>query len=265
MRALVWSVLAAGVVAAAVTPPGAAAQSRRAPRGRAHMEGRGGEPKAWLGLSLIGAQPQGDFGRVVDDAAGGALELTVPLARDGQLRLHAEAGALIYGHEHRSMCAPAPIGCRIDFDLSTDNAIFFGGVGPELALLGNVSPYANATIGVSDFRTFSSLGSDGGESFANTSHYHDDVLAGRVGGGVRAQVRHGRFPLLVDLGARYHFNGTARYLIKGDVRDLPDGRIAFDPRRSEANVLAFQLGVQVGLGRQRAAERVRVIERGRRR
>src|SRR5687768_2411125 len=182
MRALVWSVVAVMVVGA-VMPAHADAQRRRPPpRGRARVEARrvqprSTEPKVWLGLSLVGAEPQGEFARRVDEAFGGQLEVTVPVALRGALRLRGELGGLVYGHEHREMCFPAPVGCRIDLDLNTDNAIFFAGAGPELALPGNVSPYANGTIGVSYFSTFSSLGSDA-ESFARTEHFDDAVLAG---------------------------------------------------------------------------------------
>ena len=261
MRALVWSVVAV-MVLGAVTPESADAQRRRPPpRGRTRVEARRPaprgneprrtEPKVWLGLSLIGAEPQGEFSRRVDEAFGGQLDVTVPVALRGALRLRGELGGMIYGHEHREMCFPAPVGCRIDLDLNTDNAIFFAGAGPELAYPGGVSPYVNGTIGVSYFSTYSSLGGSDYDGFARTEHFDDAVLAGRAGGGVRVRVSRGRFPVLADIGARYHWNGVARYLVEGDVVDEPDGTLTLFPNETQANLVAFQVGVAVGVGRRR--------------
>jgi hypothetical protein len=52
----------------------------------------------------------------------------------------------------------------------------------------------------------------------------------------------------LDLGADYHHNGTASYLREGDIVDQPDGSIVIYPRRTEANLWSFRLGVSVGLG-----------------
>ena len=45
------------------------------------------EPKVYIGLSLIGAAPQGEFSERVDDALGGQLDVTVPVAEDGRIRV----------------------------------------------------------------------------------------------------------------------------------------------------------------------------------
>jgi hypothetical protein len=49
-----------------------------------------------------------------------------------------------------------------------------------------------------------------------------------------------------DLGVRYHGNGEVEYLKEGDIQDNPDGTITITPTRSEANLLTFQIGVQIG-------------------
>lgn len=249
MRALVWSVLVVAVLGTA-TAGDAEAQSRRRPRARPRVEQRAREPRVYLGLALIGAAPQGDFADRADEAVGAQLDATVPLAMDGALRLRGELGGMIYGHEHEEGCFPAPVGCRIELDLDTDNAIFFAGLGPEIARPGVVSPYANATLGVSYFTTYSSVGTSG-DRFARTEHFSDAVPAGRAGGGVRVELKRGRFPLLVDLGVRYHWNGVAEYLVEGDIVDEPDGSLSLFPNETEANLVAFQVGVAVGLGRRR--------------
>ena len=253
MRRLVWSAVAV-MMLAALTPESADGQ-RRPRRGRTQVvsrrvEPRRTEPKVYLGLSVVGAEPQGEFERRVDEAFGAQLDLTIPVALRGAVRLRGEVGGLIYGHEESESCFPAPIGCRIDLDLDTENAILFAGAGPEIALPGEVSPYLNGTIGVSYFTTYSSLGTDQGP-FGRTEHYDDTVLAARAGAGVRARLKGGRFPLFADLGARYHWNGVAEYLVEGDVVNEPDGSLTLYPNESQANLVAFQLGLSVGLGRTR--------------
>jgi hypothetical protein len=251
MRASVWFAVA---VAVAAGMPGSAEAQRRPPtRGRTQtvtrrVEPRRVEPKVYLGFSLVGAEPHGEFAQRVDEAVGGQLDVTVPLAMAGALRLRGELGGLLYGHEHRESCFPAPVGCRIELDLDTENTIFFAGLGPEIALPGGVSPYLNGTLGVSYFSTFSSLGTNH-ESFAHTEHFDDAVLAARAGAGVRLQLSRGRFPLFADLGARYHWNGVAEYLVEGDIVDEPDGSLTLYPNETQANLVAFQVGISVGLGR----------------
>jgi len=62
------------------------------------------------------------------------------------------------------------------------------------------------------------------------------------------RLSNGRRPVWLDLGADYHHNGMASYLREGDIVDQPDGRIIIYPRRTQANLWSFRLGVSVGLG-----------------
>jgi hypothetical protein len=60
---------------------------------------------------------------------------------------------------------------------------------------------------------------------------------------------------MIDVGARYHGNGEARYLRKGDIIDNPDGSVELDPQQSETNLWTIQLGVSVEIGQSREAGR----------
>ena len=64
-------------------------------------------------------------------------------------------------------------------------------------------------------------------------------------------LRGGARPISIDLSARYHGNGEAKYLRKGDIIDHPDGSISFTPNHSETNLWTFQLGVSMGAGGRR--------------
>lgn len=209
-------------------------------------------PRAWVGINLQGADPQGEFGALVDDGFGLELEGRFPVAADGVFSLRVDGGFIIYGNERQAVCFPAPVGCRIGLDLTTTNSILTVGVGPELAVPGRVSPYVNAGVGLSYFVTTSSL--DGADDFDDrdlfrTRNYSDLVTTARLGGGVRFRVGStGGGPVLVDIGAQYHRNGVAEYLRRGDILDHPDGSITLFPNRTEANLVAFQVGVSFGLG-----------------
>jgi hypothetical protein len=214
------------------------------------IDDHGGRPVAFLGLGFIGADPVGDFGRLVDNGFGLELEGRFPVTGDGALAIRVDGGFIVYGHESRAVCFPAPIGCRVGAELNTNNTIAFVGVGPELAGQGPVSPYIHAGVGLSYFSTDSSLdGLDDWESHFRTRNYSDLVGAARVGGGLRFRVGStNRGPVLVDLGATYHRNGVAEYLRKGDIVDHPDGSIEIFPNRTEANLVVFRVGVSFGRG-----------------
>ena len=240
----------AAVAAAALLAVAAPADAQRRDPGGWRDGGPVGPPAAWVGLDFLVADPVGDFGVLVDDGFGGRLEGILPVTGVPALGVRLDAGFLVYGHERQAACFPLPIGCRIGLDLTTDNAIFFAGVGPELAVPGPLSPYVNGQVGFSWFATTSSLSGDyGHEPFARTQHFSDFVGSGRLGGGVRVRVKGGRHPLLLDLGAQYHRNGVAEYLVEGDIEDRPDGSIVLYPNRTEANLVTVNLGLKVGIPR----------------
>ena len=97
------------------------------------------------GLQVIIADPVVEFETLVD--IGGGLQLfgRVPLDPAGILSLRGDLGFLIYGYESKRVCSQG-VGCRVEARLQTSNNIFFGGIGPELALpTRSVRPYVNAT------------------------------------------------------------------------------------------------------------------------
>jgi len=206
-----------------------------------------------VGITLLVGEPQGEMGMLVDEGFGLQVDGAFLSAADGHLRLRADFGFMIYGHERQDFCYAAPVGCRIGLDLTTDNVIFFGGIGPEIVLMtGAIEPYVHASVGFSAFVTTSSLGDDDGyDDYASTTNFSDGVFALRAGGGVRFRVSEGRNPVYLDFGVERHQNGVADYLIKGDIIDNPDGSITMFPNRTEANMVTFRMGVSVGIPHRR--------------
>jgi hypothetical protein len=206
------------------------------------------QPRFYLDLDLLGANPVGQFGELVGGGIGGQLGVRFAVERNSPVFLKLDGGFMVYGHERIDVCFPTPIGCRIGADVTTTNTVAYMGIGPELAVQGAVSPYFYGTVGFSYFSTQSSLSDDySSESHFDTRHYSDLVAAARVGGGMRFRLG-GPGSVLLDLGAEYHRNGVASYLREGDILDHPDGSITLLPNRTEANFVSFRLGVSIPLG-----------------
>ncbi len=206
-------------------------------------------PAGYVGIAFVSARPEAELASYFDEGFGAQLHGALPLGVSGHVRLRADFGFLIYGYERQRICLGAPVGCRIEADLTTTNNIFFGGLGPELVLAtGPVEPYVNASWGLSYFATTSSLGGSADWSdFAHTTNYDDATFAWRAGGGVRLRVKAGRTPIALDFGVERHQNGLADFLTKGDIIDHPDGSITLTPHRAEANLTAFRIGLSVGI------------------
>ncbi len=209
-------------------------------------------PRIWLDVNLGGADPVGEFGELVDDGFGVQAAGRFALDPLGIALLRVDGGFLIYGRERQAICFPPPIGCRIGADLVTTNQIAYAGVGPEVQIPGNVSPYLFGTVGFSWFGTTSELDEFDDfddDGFFRTRNYDDFVLAGRLGGGLRVRVGGtGAGPVMVDFGVEYHRNGVAEYLRRGDILDHPDGSITLFPNRTEANLMLLRVGVSFGFG-----------------
>jgi hypothetical protein len=201
--------------------------------------------------SLIYARPVGEFADHVRRGFGLAIGVTVPLWQDSPLSIRWEGGGINYGSETREVCISATVGCRIRLDLRTSNDIIFTGLGPQLSLpYGPVRPYVGGTVGVTYFATSSSLkGLGDHHSFAQTTNHDDLIVAYGASGGVRVALPTRRVPVLLNVGGRYHANGRAEYLTKGDITDRPDGSIVISPRRSEANLVSWYAGISIGVPR----------------
>ena len=207
------------------------------------------EPRGYVDLTFVGAQPTGEFGAIVERGWGFELGGRYELDPVGLFSLRGSIGLINYGNETLQLCSF--YSCRIGVDIDTENNIFFLGVGPELGVqVGPLRPYARASVGLGVFATTSAFsGSDGWPdySYASTNNSQDVVFKKRVGGGLGIRLSDGPRPVLLDLGVDYHNNGRAKYLREGDIVDQPDGSIVIYPRRTEANLWSFRVGVSVGI------------------
>ena len=205
-------------------------------------------PVVYIDFAGLASNAVGEFGDLVGAGGGVNLSAKVFLLEDSRnFGLRAALGWVIYGLESVPTCISDP--CRVQTDIKTSNNIFYFGLGPEVILIrGRFEPYVYGTLGTSVFNTGSTLQGEyfeGAETHFNTTHLNDWTFAWRAGGGIRYGIWE---DVSVDFGVEHHGNGVADYLTKGDVIDGPDGKVSINPRRSEANLLTFRLGVSLGLG-----------------
>ena len=168
----------------------------------------------------------------------------------GILSLRGDLGIMVYGYDSKRVCFEG-VGCRVEARLKTSNNIFFGGIGPELALpMRGARPYVHAFMGFAYFNTSSSLEDLwGNDSDFTTENFGDGTFSWGVGGGLELSLRRGRVPIDLNLGVRYHQNGRVEYLTEGDIVDNPDGSVTLYPIFSEANLITYRFGISIGIPR----------------
>jgi hypothetical protein len=208
----------------------------------------GGPIRGHAGGSFMVAHPVGEFAENVGTGFG--LDGFGRWALDdaGVVSLRADLGFLNYGNETIQICVTLP--CRVTGEITTSNNIVFGGIGPEIGGgPGILRVYVFANVGFAYFGTTSSVegSNNDGDPFASSTNFDDVTFAWTGGSGLQIRAWGGRHPGAIDFGARYHANGDAEYLRKGDIEDLPDGSVVISPRRSETNLWTFRIGVSVGI------------------
>jgi hypothetical protein len=206
----------------------------------------------WAGGHLQVSNPVGEFAENVGLGFGITGHGRLPVDDSGTLSLRLDLGFINYGNETIRICITLP--CRVTGELTTSNNIFMLGIGPEVGVgSGRVQMYGNASLGLAYFATTSSVEGENneGDPFAESTNFDDVTFAWTAGPGARLGVYSGAgADVFLDLFARYHGNGQARYLRKGDIRDQPDGSVVIDPQQSETNFWTFGLGVSVAMRRE---------------
>lgn len=241
MRTFLNRPIGALAVASAVLASGAAFLARPIEAQELEVPIRG-----FGGIQFLVANPVGEFAENVDVGFGVEVHGRWAFGAAGPVSLRGDLGFLNYGNETIQICVTSP--CRVTGDLTTSNNIVFMGFGPELGLGdGPVRLYGNAGLGFAYFGTTSSVsGSSQDEPFASSTNYQDVTFAWHGGSGVQLRIARRKAPIYVDLGARYHGNGVAEYLRKGDIQDQPDGSVILNPRRSDTNFWTFRIGISMG-------------------
>ncbi|MBV9772500.1 MAG: hypothetical protein JO040_01035 [Gemmatimonadetes bacterium] len=204
----------------------------------------------YVGGDFTYARPQGSFQDNVKEAFGGSAHVVFQPGARGPVGLRLDAGIVNYGNERQRVMLSPTIGGRITTELNTSNNIAFFGVGPQIGIPeGRFQPYVNPFIGVAYLFTQSSLSGEYDDYAFSTTNFDDATLSYGARAGVYVPISRGSVPVSLDLGATYMNNGEAEYLLKGDIRDNPDGSITLFPSRSDTDLLSFHVGVSVGIPR----------------
>ena len=107
-------------------------------------------PRGYLDFTLVGAQPTGDFGLIVERGWGFEFGGRYELDPVGLFSLRGSIGFINYGNETLQFCSV--YSCRVGVDLDTQNNILFLGIGPELAMqVGRLRPYGRVSLGLAYF------------------------------------------------------------------------------------------------------------------
>jgi len=206
-------------------------------------------PVRWgLGLSLLGAQPAGEFADYADLGGGFSLFGVIHLGDHESLKLRVDLEVISYG----STTVETPLSPTVplvDVSVTTENTIASLAIGPELMLgYGRLRPYLNASVGLSQFATTTSVwGSGQAFPLVSTKNHESHTYALTGGGGTRIGISGERpHTVALDLGVRYVRHGITNYLPEGKLREGPEGEVLVEPIRSATNLITFHLGVEVG-------------------
>lgn len=200
-----------------------------------------------FGGDVVISQPKGEFANNVPNGYGIDLTGMFRVDPQGYLNIRADFGAVQYGEETQRVNFPTT--GRVSLDVKTGNQIGFGSIGAQLQIPdGWFRPYANAAFAPTYFWTESSISAtDNSYDFASTTNQDDWSHAWVFGGGL--MIPFGKSMGALNLGAKYFYGGQATYLREGDITDNPDGSITINPRRSETDLVLWQVGVSFKIPR----------------
>jgi len=219
-----------------------------APLDAQSYQGDGEFPRSAIaGGALQFGSPQGEFSRNVDATFGLAGFFGVRLG-SSPFAIRGDLGYNIYGSRTRRVpLGSGPLGL-IHVDVNTTNNILDGGIGLQAGLPGrSVQPYAGGSIGFSYFFTSSSVSGTNqstSDAFASSTNADDGTFAKSLFGGFYVPL--GSKGAQLDIGARYHWNGDARYLTERDISFDGGGNPVLSPHRTRADLLTISVGIAFG-------------------
>jgi hypothetical protein len=193
-----------------------------------------------VGADFTISQPKGEFASNVPTGYGFDVTGSYKIDPKGWFSLRADGGGVQYGHEHIGL---GFLGTnRVELNLDTNNRFAFGSLGLQLGIPdGWFRPYASVSYAAVNFWTESCVTAED-DSIQDTCHtnHGDWTGAGIFGGGL--VIPFGKSLGALNLGARYHYGGTATYLREGDITDNPDGSVTLNVRNSKTDLVLWQIG-----------------------
>lgn len=201
-------------------------------------------------LAGVFAQPQGEFRKNVDRGWGGDGSVILAADPRGVFGLRGDIGLVRYASAEEEFSLRLSNGQVIPLESSTTSSIYTLTLGPQITFpLGRVYPYVGAAVGVAYFGTstdvklpanYSNTGS--AETLDSQTNASDFVLSLSGSAGMRFALPTST-GLMLDAGVRYYRNGEAEYVTPSGVQLTGTGQPTITTTRSQANFVAFRLGL----------------------
>jgi len=202
-------------------------------------------------MKLTFGLPRAEFADQLDSFGfGGSLSAAAGFT-GSPLRIGADLGFMIYGHERRNEPFSTTIP-DVTVDVVTDNSVATGHIflrfQPDFP---GMKPYADALFGFKYLFTETRIESEQFDQneVVRSTNFDDTALSYGFGGGVKIHLftptaEDAPASVYLDLGAKYLMGSEAKYLKKGSIR-REDGTVTFDVSRSRTDMLLLQFGLGI--------------------
>jgi hypothetical protein len=212
-----------------------------------HAQGR-----ITVGAAGIYGQPIGEFSQNVRRAFGADGFGTLGLDSQGILSLRGEIGYQQYASKSEPFLVSTGFGL-VELESETKSGVLTMGIGPQLsAPPGPVRPYVAGTVGFARFATNTSINIAADRSQSGTKETLDEqtvssdfILSLAASAGIAFQVPAFGRGVQIDVGARYHRNGNAKYVPSEGVVYNGTGTPIVTPTESEADFVVYRIGIVV--------------------
>jgi len=205
-----------------------------------------------VGGAGIYGQPIGEFSQNVRHAFGIDGFGTLGVDAAGILSLRGEIGYQQYASKSEPFVASTGFGL-IELESQTKSGVLTMGIGPQLsAPAGPVRPYVAGTVGFARFATNTSINipadrsqSGSTETLDEQTNSSDFILSLAGSAGIAFEVPAFGRGMQIDVGARYHHNGRAKYVSSEGVVYNGSGTPTVTATESEASFVVYRLGIVV--------------------
>jgi hypothetical protein len=206
-----------------------------------------------VGAAGMYGQPLGEFADNVKQGFG--LDGFGALALDsrGIFSLRAELGYLQYATKSEYFLVNTGFGL-LELKSETKSGVLMLGAGPHImAPTGAIRPYIGGTVGFARFATNTAIKIDADDSNTGEEETLDEqtissdfILSIGASAGLAISIPAlARSGVLIDLGARYHRNGLAKYVSSEGVEYNGTGTPTVTATESEADFIVYRIGVVI--------------------
>ena len=215
----------------------------------------GAQSRYTVGGAGLYGQPLGQFGDNVQRGFGLDGFGTIGFDSQGIFSLKGELGYIRYARKTEPFFASDGFS-TFELESETTSGVLMLGVGPQLTVpTGPLRPYIGGSVGFARFATNTSINvparsSNTGQKETLDQHTvsSDFILSLAASGGLRFELPFLGRGVLGDLGVRWHRNGEAEYVSSQGVVYNGSARPTITPTRSQADFLAYRLGIVIPLG-----------------